>query len=194
MPLVRPAVYRTAWRAGTTVLRPLLPPGLPRRRACLGARRTGRWPVDCRCDPPSRPATRTLARRASEQASLPETDPAFMAALRARGSMRPTVSIRPEGIAQLVVLGWLPGRHCHDPAIVADAVVQLAGAALAARFRPSDRCCWERAPPCSWLRRLSRRSRGRDASSRRCLPTAPRGRSVKQPWAPAVEPCGRGTA
>jgi hypothetical protein len=83
------------------------------------------------------PATRALPLRPSEQASLPEPDPAFMAALRASGSMRPTVPIRPEGIAQLVVLGWLPGRHCHDPAIVADAVVRLADAALATRLRPT---------------------------------------------------------
>jgi hypothetical protein len=82
------------------------------------------------------PATRALDRRASEQASLPPPDPAFMAALRARGSMRPTVPIGPEGIAQLVVLGWLPRRYCHDPATVVDAIVRLADAALAARLRP----------------------------------------------------------
>jgi hypothetical protein len=51
------------------------------------------WTVDAIRDPV--PATRTLPLCPSAQASLPEPDPTFMAALRARGSMRPTVPIGP---------------------------------------------------------------------------------------------------
>jgi hypothetical protein len=47
--------------------------------------------------------------------------------------------IAPEGIAELVRLGWLNRRDCRDPAAVADAVIDLANGALDARLRPATR-------------------------------------------------------
>lgn len=58
-------------------------------------------------------------------------DPALLAALRVRGQMvLPPIPIAPEGIAALVTGGWLDRRRCRDPAAVADALVDLANAAL----------------------------------------------------------------
>jgi hypothetical protein len=75
----------------------------------------------------------TLLKSDEGQESLPDIappDPALLAALRTRGRMRLTVTIAPEGIAELARLGWLARRDCRDPAAMADAVVSLADAAL----------------------------------------------------------------
>jgi hypothetical protein len=63
--------------------------------------------------------------------------PALLNALRVRGSMMLRLPIAPEGIAGLVQAGWLAPRVCRDPAAVAEAVIDLADAALAARLRPA---------------------------------------------------------
>jgi hypothetical protein len=44
--------------------------------------------------------------------------------------------ISPEGIAGLAQIGWIAPRDCRDPAVVADAIIDLADAALDARLRP----------------------------------------------------------
>jgi hypothetical protein len=63
-------------------------------------------------------------------------DPALLAALRARGSVRlPAISIVPDAIANLVSLAWLDQRRCCDPEALADAVVALATSALAEGLR-----------------------------------------------------------
>ena len=63
-------------------------------------------------------------------------DPAFLAALRRRGTMFLRLPVSPEGIADLVALNWLDRRNCGYPASVADAVIDLATEALDARLQP----------------------------------------------------------
>jgi hypothetical protein len=81
----------------------------------------------------------TLLSRGPAAVPLPEigqADLALLTALRRRGRMVLQLPIAPEGIAELVRLGWLP-RHCFpDPATVGDAISELADAALDARLRP----------------------------------------------------------
>jgi hypothetical protein len=87
------------------------------------------------------PATCAFARRAETPAPLPDSrppDPALVAALRARGALRLTVPIAPEGIIALVAAGWLDRRACRDPAAVADALVELCNAALNACLQPEQ--------------------------------------------------------
>jgi hypothetical protein len=64
------------------------------------------------------------------------SDPALLAALRLRGLLSVTVTITPEGIADLVGLNWLNQRSCRDAAAVADAITGLASAALDAGLQP----------------------------------------------------------
>jgi hypothetical protein len=45
------------------------------------------------------------------------------------------VSVAPVGIAGLLNLGWLDARRIHSSTALADAIVDLADAALAARLR-----------------------------------------------------------
>jgi hypothetical protein len=63
-------------------------------------------------------------------------DPALLAALRRRGMMLLRLPISPEGIADLVTLDWLDRRNCGYLGSVANAVSDLADAALEARLRP----------------------------------------------------------
>ena len=56
----------------------------------------------------------------------------------ARGSLRPAVPITPEGVADLVRLGWLDRRACRAPAPIAAAVADLASIALVAGLRWDD--------------------------------------------------------
>jgi hypothetical protein len=46
------------------------------------------------------------------------------------------VPIAPEGVAELVRLGWLDRRQCRQPAVLTDALIDLANAALDAGLRP----------------------------------------------------------
>ena len=64
------------------------------------------------------------------------TDPALVAALRARGSMMLRLPIAPEGIAGLVQAGWLTPRVCRDRTAVADALVDSCDAGLDAHLQP----------------------------------------------------------
>jgi hypothetical protein len=81
----------------------------------------------------------TLLPRAQSPAPLPEirsADPALLAVLRRRGTISVTVLVAPEGIADLVTLGWIDRRRCRDAVALADAVVALASAALDTRLPP----------------------------------------------------------
>jgi hypothetical protein len=51
------------------------------------------------------------------------TDPGLLAARRRRGRLMLRMPIAPEGVAELVRLGWLHRSYCHNPAFVADAVI-----------------------------------------------------------------------
>jgi hypothetical protein len=46
------------------------------------------------------------------------------------------VQVSPQGIGELVRLNWLDVRQIQSPAAVADAVVEVANAALDAYLRP----------------------------------------------------------
>jgi hypothetical protein len=63
-------------------------------------------------------------------------DPALLAALRRLGRVVLRVPIAPEGVAELVLLGWLDRRQCRQPAVLADVLIDLANAALDAGLRP----------------------------------------------------------
>lgn len=65
-------------------------------------------------------------------------DPALVAALRRRGRTKLELPIEPEAILDLAALGWMDCRQCLNPGVVADAVVDLASAALDAGLRPGD--------------------------------------------------------
>jgi hypothetical protein len=65
-------------------------------------------------------------------------DPALVAALRARGSMMLRLPIALVGIGELVRLGWLDRHACHNPAAVADALVEPCNAALDTRLQPEQ--------------------------------------------------------
>jgi len=65
----------------------------------------------------------------------------LLTALRARGRIMLRLAISPEGIAELTLLGWLAPHDCRDPDALADAVIYLADAALAAGLRPGQ---WRR--------------------------------------------------
>jgi hypothetical protein len=79
--------------------------------------------------------------RSSGRTPIPISDiepinPALLAALLRRGRMMLRMPISPEGVAELVRLGWLHHSDCHDALTVADAIIELAEAALAASLRP----------------------------------------------------------
>jgi hypothetical protein len=63
-------------------------------------------------------------------------NPALLAVLRRLGAVVIRVPIAPEGIAEMVHLGWLDLRQCRQPAVLADVLIDLANAALDARLRP----------------------------------------------------------
>ena len=50
--------------------------------------------------------------------------------------MKLALSIEPEGIAELMLAGWLDRRQWRDPAVGGDAVTDLASALLDAGLRP----------------------------------------------------------
>lgn len=81
----------------------------------------------------------TLLGRAQSSGPLPvigRADPAFLAALRGFGRLVLRVPIAPEGVAELVRLGWLDRNQCRQPAILTDVLIDLANAALDAGLRP----------------------------------------------------------
>ena len=63
-------------------------------------------------------------------------DPALLDALHKRGRIELRVPIGPEGIVQLICLGWVDRHQCRQPAILADVLIDLANAALDAGLRP----------------------------------------------------------
>lgn len=77
---------------------------------------------------------------------LGPADPALLAALRRLGAIVVRVPIAPEGIAELVRLGWLDigQRLIVRPTSVADAIVKIANAALDAGLRPDYNIFWDR--------------------------------------------------
>jgi hypothetical protein len=81
----------------------------------------------------------TLSAR-REPASPPSdrgpADPALLAALRRLGAVEGIVSVAPEGIIEMVRFGWLDRHNCRHPRVVADAITDLANAALDAGLRP----------------------------------------------------------
>jgi hypothetical protein len=64
-------------------------------------------------------------------------DSALLAAWRRRGQMVLRLPIAPEGIADLVAFNWFDRRCCGDPAAAADAVIDLASAALDGGLKPA---------------------------------------------------------
>jgi len=77
----------------------------------------------------------TLA--ASPPADKGPTDPALLAALRRVGAVKGIVSVAPEGLVEMVRLGWLDRHSCRHPRVIGDAITDLANAALDAGLRPS---------------------------------------------------------
>src|SRR5277367_2618380 len=70
----------------------------------------------------------TLA--ASPPADKGPTDPALLAALRRVGAVKGIVSVAPEGLVEMVRLGWLDRHSCRHPRVIGDAITDLANAAL----------------------------------------------------------------
>jgi hypothetical protein len=56
--------------------------------------------------------------------------------LHRRGRTILRVPIEPEGIADLVILGWVDCRQCFNPSAVADAIIDVANAVIATGLRP----------------------------------------------------------
>jgi len=56
--------------------------------------------------------------------------------LRGLGRVVVQVPLEPEGIAELVRLEWLDRRQCRQRTTLADALIDLANAALDAGLRP----------------------------------------------------------
>ncbi len=84
----------------------------------------------------------TLVARVEQPSPLPDigsADPALLAALRRLGWAVLRVPIAPEGIAELVHLGWLDRRQCRQPAVLVDVLIDLANAALDAGLHPERR-------------------------------------------------------
>jgi hypothetical protein len=78
----------------------------------------------------------TRLQREKKPGPLQGHDPALLAALKRLGPIVIGVPVGPEGIAELVDLGWLDRGSCRHSADLADAVIDLATAALAAGMRP----------------------------------------------------------
>jgi hypothetical protein len=76
---------------------------------------------------------RGIAGPASDIGSV---DPALLAALRRLGRVVVRIPIAPDGIAELVRLGWLDRRQCRQLAVLADVLIDLANAALDVGLRP----------------------------------------------------------
>jgi hypothetical protein len=70
------------------------------------------------------------------QAIVSSADPVLLAALRRHGQVVLQVPISPEGVVELLRLGWLDRRQYWQPAALADVIIDLANAALDARLRP----------------------------------------------------------
>jgi hypothetical protein len=106
------------------------------RRWCEREIAAGRLTVAAIRDGPA--AAYTLPGRQERLSGVPDQeppDPAFLGALRGSRRVVLRVPIDPEGIAELLRLGWLDRRQINSPVAVADAVVSLADAALAASLR-----------------------------------------------------------
>jgi hypothetical protein len=69
-------------------------------------------------------------------ADIGSADPALLAALRTLGRVVLRVPIAPEGVAELVRLGWLERRQGRQPTVLADVLIELANAALDTGLRP----------------------------------------------------------
>jgi hypothetical protein len=54
-----------------------------------------------------------------------------------RRSVTVRVSVAPKGIAGLVSFGWLDARQILNPALIADAIVDVVDTALDAGLRPA---------------------------------------------------------
>ena len=70
----------------------------------------------------------TLVGHNEQPSLLPDigsADPALLAALRRLGWAVLRVPIAPEGIAELVHLGWLDRRQCRQPAVLVDVLIDL---------------------------------------------------------------------
>ena len=77
----------------------------------------------------------TCQRSASPPADKGPADPTLLAALRRVGAVKGVVSVAPEGIVEMVRLGWLDRHSCRHPRVVGDAITDLANAALDAGLR-----------------------------------------------------------
>ena len=83
----------------------------------------------------------TLPTRGHPPTPLPDTgatNPTLGRALL-RTIRRPVtvhIPVTPEGVVQLLQLGWLDVGQCQRPASVADAVVDIVNGALGARLQP----------------------------------------------------------
>jgi hypothetical protein len=75
---------------------------------------------------------------ASPPADKRPADPALLAALRRVGAVKGIISVAPEGLVELVRLGWLDRHSCRHPRVIGDAITDLANAALDAGLRPLD--------------------------------------------------------
>jgi hypothetical protein len=74
---------------------------------------------------------------ASPPADKGPADPTLLAALRRVGGVKGLVSVAPEGLVEMVRLGWLDRHSCRHPRVIGDAITDLANAALDACLRPS---------------------------------------------------------
>jgi hypothetical protein len=86
------------------------------------------------------PATRALATREEKPLSVPESSPDETALYgllnRFSGPVDVLIAVAPEGIVEMVRLGWLNQRRIRSPVALSDALTALASAALEERLRP----------------------------------------------------------
>ncbi len=91
---------------------------------------------DLRSDPGEPCTLLPFGRSQDPLCDIRPADPALLAALRRLGRVVLQVPIAPEGLAELVHLGWLDRRQCRQPAVLTDVLIDLANTALDAGLRP----------------------------------------------------------
>ncbi len=94
---------------------------------------------DLRSDPGEPCTLLPFGRSPDPLRDIGPADPALLAALRSLGRVMLRVPIAPEGIAELVHLGWIDRRECRQPAVLVDVLIDLANAALDAGLHPERR-------------------------------------------------------